>query len=355
MPERVLLIGGDLSEGGGVNRVVRDLATIFSERLGLEVTVLARSDKPATYPFPPGVTVEHRPEAASKRGFWRVLRELSRRDYHHAIGFWHWDNIRIGLAFGLAGKPPILTEHTSWYHPPLKTRVARALAYRSARAVCVLNEVELRHYRKYLRRVVLLPNPVPKLSAPLGLEREKLIVAVGHLIDRKNFRDAIEVMAASGLAADGWRLAIIGSGPERAALQALIQRLGLEEAVRIEAPGQDIASWYARASIMLVTSKIEVFSLVLAEAMAMGVVPLAYAADGPAFLLKDQPELLVSPGEIGALAAKLANLARRGSLDVLREAVQETIRTRFSEEVIAERWRTLFGLDQANPAAPGNR
>jgi glycosyltransferase involved in cell wall biosynthesis len=338
----VLLLAGDPSAGGGVNRVIRDLSAIMTNNLGMAVTVLARSDAAPTYAFPPGVQILSRPEARTTRGAWTVLRELSRDDYDHVIGFWHWDNIRIGLFFRRAAERAILTEHTSWYHPPFKTRVARALAYRSAKAVCVLNDVELEHYRKYLPHVVMLPNPVPKPALPSGVVREKLIIAVGHLIDRKNFQDAVAAMAASGLAAEGWRLAIIGSGPEEPALRAQIAESGLAHSVSIEPPSLDLPHWYARASLMLVTSKIEVFSLVLAEAMAVGVVPLAFAADGPAFLLRDTPELLVALGDVEALGAKLGRLGRALQLEKEREAVERTIANRFSEEVVANEWRKLL-------------
>lgn len=342
----VLLVGGDLSNGGGVNRVIRDLSTIFSERLEFNTIVLALNEEDPSYAFSPKVRIERRPEAASRLGFWRLMREIGRRDYDHVIGFWHWDNIRIALALALAGKAPILTEHTSWHHAPRKTRMMRFLTYRLAKAVCVLNPPEFEYYRKFLRDVALIPNPVPKLPAPAGVGKEKLILAVGHLIDRKNFRDAVLAMAASGLADDGWRLVIVGTGPEEKALEALVRELGLTGAVWIEPPTGEIALWYARASIMLVTSKIEVFSLVLAEAMQFGVVPLAYAADGPAFLLRDHQDLVVAPGDVEALSRELTRLGRSGELQARGEAMKATVETRFSEEVIADRWREL--LDSAD-------
>jgi glycosyltransferase involved in cell wall biosynthesis len=337
----VLLVGGDLSNGGGVNRVIRDLSTIFSERLGLETTVLALSDTPPTYEFSPKVHLELHPEAASRLGYWRLLRDFTRRNYDNVIGFWHGDNIRIALASALAGKAAILTEHTSWHHPPLRTRIARALTYRLAKAVCVLNPAELAHYSRLFSNVVLLPNPVLPPVAPAPLKKEKLIVAVGHLIDRKNFRDAVIAMGRAGLD-EGWLLVIVGAGPEKDALEALVRELGLGGRVHFEAPTENIEQWYARASIMLVTSKIEVFSLVLAESMLLGTVPLAYAVDGPAFLLKDHPDLLVAPGDAEALARRLREIVRAGGLAERGQAMSAVIQGRFSEEAIAEQWRALL-------------
>lgn len=339
----VLLIGGDLSNGGGVNRVIRDLSTIFSERLALQTTVLATNDKPPSYAFSPRVRIEYRPDAGSPEGFWRVMRELSKCNYDHVIGFWHWHNIRISLAFALSGKAAILTEHMSWHYVPFRTRLARAFTYRFARAVCVLNPIELDYYKMFLGNVFLLPNPVPKRIALPNCKREKLILAVGHLIDRKNFIDAVSAMAKSGLAANGWRLEIVGSGPEAESLKLSIRELGLSEAAHVKDPLEDIELVYARAAILLVTSRVEAFSLALAEAMLYGVVPVAYAADGPAFILEGHPDLLVIPGDVDDLAEKLRKLADFGILSARREAMKMVIESRFSEKVIAAQWRSLLG------------
>jgi glycosyltransferase involved in cell wall biosynthesis len=338
----VILFGGDISSGGGANRVVRDLATILSERLDFDTTVITSTKTKPSYAFSPSVRIEYHDQATSPKNFRRLIKEIGRRKPDYMISFWHWDNIRVALNSALSGQRSIVTEHTSWHHPPLRTRVARALTYRFAKAVCVLNPVEFDHYRRFLGNVVLLPNPVPALPSSAIAPKEKLIVAVGHLIDRKNFRDAILAMARSGLARDGWRLAIIGDGPERASLDQLILDQGLRGTAEIVAPTSDIAHWYARASVILVTSTIEVFSLVLAEAMSMAVVPLAYAADGPAYLLEAHPDLLVEPGDAARLGERLGQLCRSPDLQARGRAMSEVIRNRFSEDAIAEQWRTLL-------------
>ena len=171
--------------------------------------------------------------------------------------------------------------------------------------------------------------------------REKLIVAIGHLESRKNFQDAVSAMALSGLEADGWSLAIIGSGPDQANLGALIAEKGLKNTT-IHAPTSDIQSWYERASLTLVTARLEVFSLVLAEAMAAGVVPVAYAADGPSYLLQDFPDHLVSIRNVEELAEKLAQFAGARDLSPLRERLSESIKRRFSPEVVVDCWRALL-------------
>lgn len=95
-------------------------------------------------------------------------------------------------------------------------------------------------------------------------------------------------MAASRLEEEGWSLAIVGGSSEDR-LRQLIEEVGLRR-TEIHDPVDDLSSWYARASLLLVTSRVESFSLVIAEAMACGAIPIAYASDGPAFIFESFPD-----------------------------------------------------------------
>ena len=339
-PLRIIFVATDLSSGGGVNKAIRDQAALLSERLGAEVTVVtARSGSPPTYPFPRSVTVEqHR--RRSLPGYFGFLLSLRRRRPDILVSSWTQDNVLAILAFLASRTRVVAVEHTSWdFHGPL-VRCLRRLAYPFAWRVIVLNPAEQRHYARWLYNVRLLPNviaPSPTLQQP----REKVVLAVGHLENRKNFADAIEAMAKSGLEARGWSLVIVGQGPEEQALRSLMKERGLTRS-RIEPPTSDIASWYARASLTLVTAKLEVFSLVLAEAMQAGVVPVAYATDGPSFILQDFPDHLVPREDVDALAERLSEFADGPHLDSLRPSLRHAIERRFSPAVIGDRWRELL-------------
>lgn len=337
---RIGFLAGDMSLGGGVNRVICDLANLFAERLGAEVTIVSVGQlSPPAYPLSPEVNFRLH-KGAGFLAYLKAISQLRAVGCDLLIGSWTQDNLMLILA-GLAGGRPIVIEHTSWHFHPTWLRVVRRLLYPFARAVVVLNPSDLAHYRQHLANVRLVPNPVTVTSGLREARREKLIVAIGHLESRKNFQDAVSAMALSGLEADGWSLAIIGSGPDQANLGALIAEKGLKNTT-IHAPTSDIQSWYERASLTLVTARLEVFSLVLAEAMAAGVVPVAYAADGPSYLLQDFPDHLVSIRNVEELAEKLAQFAGARDLSPLRERLSESIKRRFSPEVVVDCWRALL-------------
>jgi glycosyltransferase involved in cell wall biosynthesis len=335
---RILFVATDLSTGGGVNKVIRDLAVMFRRRFSADVTVVnARSDRTSSYEFPEDIPVQsHRRQ--SLFAYFLLLLRLRRSRPEVIVSSWTQDNILVTLAFLFSRTKTVLVEHSSWHFHRAGLRLLRRLIYPSASHVVVLNRRDLDHYRRYLGNVRLIPDPVT--ATPQNTVREKLIIAVGHLVDLKQFDHAIRAFARSGLDEDGWSIAIIGSGEGAPELQQLINSLGLKRA-RIYPP-TDLDSWYARASLHLVTSRLESFSLVLAEAMISRVIPIAYASDGPSFILEDFPELLVDMGDEDALAARLAQLAKDGDMDSLRDALRTSAATRFSPDAIADEWSQVL-------------
>jgi amylovoran biosynthesis glycosyltransferase AmsD len=339
---RTLLVGADLSTGGGVNRVIRDLSALLVEELGCEVVVASgRSHGAPSYAFPAEVPILY-PRRRRYRlpDYFRFLLTLRRQRFDHAIGFWAEDNVVLALAFAFSRTKIVLCEHNSWFYPPRHVQWLRRILYPGAKRVTVLNRAELDHYRAYLDNVVLVPNPVAIAPPQPGTAREKLILGVGHLIPRKGFADLIRAFHRSALADQGWALAIIGDGPEKPALEALIASDGVKGVSLIEAT-PELPSWYARASLIAVSSDVEVFSLVLAEGIQAGLVAVAYAADGPAYILEQFPDHLVPIGDVEGLAQALRRAAA-SDLNAVNQAMRDSLEQRMSRAQVAALWREIL-------------
>jgi glycosyltransferase involved in cell wall biosynthesis len=342
----IVFIAADLSSGGGVNKVVCDLARLFAQTLLAKVRVVsARSDRPSAYRFASEVGVETHCRQ-SLPAYFLLLRKLRRSRPDVVISSWTQDNILVALAFAFSSSTVILVEHSSWhFHGPM-LRALRRIAYPLASEVVVLNPTDLDHYCRSFSRVRLIPDPV-SVEAPPKVKREKLILAVGHLTPIKQFDQAIRAFAESNLEREGWSLAIVGSGPDREALQWTIERHGLERAT-IQPPTGNITEYYARASLVMLTSRTESFSLVLAEAMMSGVIPVAYATDGPSFILEEFADHLVPIGDVKRLAGRLIHFANAPEPEPLRQALKTSIERRFGEDVVAQSWKDL--LYEVTPA-----
>jgi len=156
--------------------------------------------------------------------------------------------------------------------------------------------------------------------APAGA----LVLVVGHWIPRKDPLLALEVFARGAPA--GARLAFVGRGPLRGALEERIRALGLTGRVDLvrEVPPETLAEWYGAADLLLLTSHREGRPNVVLEALASGRPVLATDAGGTGELLRPFREgSLASSRDAGELARRLAEcLAHPPAPEELRRAAE---------------------------------
>ncbi len=111
------------------------------------------------------------------------------------------------------------------------------------------------------------PGDRAAIRASLRLEGPVLI-SVGGLIPRKGHDRSIEALVHL----PGFTLLIAGQGPEHAALQALAERLGVADRVRLlgSVPHASLPDYYSAADASLLSSSREGWANVLLESMACG-------------------------------------------------------------------------------------
>ena len=105
-------------------------------------------------------------------------------------------------------------------------------------------------------------------------ERNRILLSVGHLIERKGHHIAIEALC--GLPSDV-DLVIAGEGPEKVRLERLAVRLGVQERVKLigVVPQTDLKWWYSAVDALTLCSSREGWANVLLESMACGTPVLA--------------------------------------------------------------------------------
>lgn len=190
------------------------------------------------------------------------------------------------------------------------------------------------------QKVITIRNGVDPIGRPpseddrrgkrsrLGLDGEGILIgAVGRLDRQKGFATLIEAMSL--LKSPPLRCAIIGDGPERPRLEALIRRRRLERSVRLLGERYDVQSWMSALDLYCLPSLWEGLPNSLLEAMALGLPVVASSVDGvPEAVASGADGLLVPPDDPAALAAALRSLAgdpaRRAALGAAaRAAVSE--------------------------------
>ena len=134
--------------------------------------------------------------------------------------------------------------------------------------------------------------------AALGLTGPTL-VSVGSLIPRKGHHRTIEAM----LALPEFTLLIVGVGPERAALEALIGRLGLNARVRLlgARPHAELPKVYGAADASVLASSREGWANVLLELIACGTPVVASNIPGNPEVVQEWP---AGPGDRAEYAGR---------------------------------------------------
>lgn len=345
---RILLITNDLSDGGGVNRVISHLSHIFSELMGVAVDIFhAQEFTGSTYSLPSCVNIIQAREIVPRiapLNLWANLLFLRAARYDFVLSFWTQENLVVLAAFAGARTKVIISEHFSHDQAAIGVKVARRLVYAIAHKLLVLNWQELRYYQDFLGNVELLPNPViPSSSLPeASAEKENIILGVGHLIERKGFEYLIEAAVAARVESNGWRVIIFGDGPECSRLKALIDMHDASSFITIMPPSKSIENWYRKSKLIVVPSVSEVFSMVIPEAMAHGVVPIAFSADGPSYLLEGHPDLLVPMKDVAALTSTICRLINDPGLGGRARLLMEQSHEFYSYSALATKWKRIF-------------
>lgn len=146
---------------------------------------------------------------------------------------------------------------------------------RRADVICIVSEVMRCPVRGFFPKgeILYTPNGVDTVTFMSGSgERQDVICMVGSLRWQKDYPTALEAFAIFTESMPGWRLAIIGEGPDHSALSELTQALGIHHAVAFKGPRsrEEVASLMRSSKIFLLSSVSEGFPKVILEAASTG-------------------------------------------------------------------------------------
>ena len=191
------------------------------------------------------------------------------------------------------------------------------------------------------------PAPIPEGGPHL--------VAIGRLTEQKGFALLVEALARAAPALPGLRLTLIGDGPLRPALEAVIAAHGMQDRIRLTGWRAEAAvrQHLAEATALILPSFAEGLPVVLMEAMAAGRPVIATAIAGVPELVTGDTGWLVPAGDVQALAEAIASLAATPptKLDEMGTAARARVLARHDVNVEAAKLARLFAAQHA-PAGP---
>ncbi|MGE0315491.1 MAG: glycosyltransferase [Lautropia sp.] len=221
-----------------------------------------------------------------------------------------------------------------WFYPNLDRVVCQStdmrddlvdrLGFPAARTCLIANPVDVERLRARAladdpAASALMAGPPPPPNGRHGLGPHRLsatgtpleLVAVGRLAPQKGFDLLIE--AVSLLPAGTCRVVIIGDGPSRAALDAMIAKARLESTVVLAGHQHNPHAFLARADALVLSSRYEGMPNVMLESLAIGTPVIAMPCPGGTREIARRAGgvQLVSAISAAALADAIAGFANR--------------------------------------------
>ena len=380
-PGRILFLINSLA-GGGAERVMIALLDGSRDRFADTPFSLALlDDDPDAYAPAPWLPVHRLATGGSLLRGVKQVRALVRRERPDLIvSFLTRANVIAATVGWLESIPTIISErvNTSAHLAGRRAAISRLLvrlSYRRAHRVIAVSQGVgddlVANFGVSRDRVRAIPNPVDVAAiarigaAPMPLEvGAPFFVAVGRLAETKNMMLLVQAYAEAAI---GAHLVILGEGPERARLQAEIERLGVADRVMLAGFAANPFAVVGRARGYVSASNGEGFPNALVEAMALArPVLVTNCASGPSEILADRRledvggpldtpyGRLVPTNDRAALAQGLRWLDGQDDAGLLGMGAAGTKRAEeFGVDTAVRRYWQVF--DEVAMPAPGHR
>ena len=347
-------------KNGGVQRVMAQLAGIWSGA-GYRVVILTEEEQTDEYILPEGTVrrclspfdglgTERKNKIADRiYQISQIIQEekIDLLVYHQWLSdsiLWDLMAVKIGGAlFGIYCH--------NVFSIPLVEKMMHAYKtmpeiYPLADGVIVLSETDKTYWSQYCSRVFLVVNPLPfeqMRKEPANLKNHK-VLWVGRFSKEKRPEDAIEVMRwVCGEVPDAELIMVGGNNPEaETSLREMAAEAGIENKIRFTGFQRDVDPYYQEASVFLMTSEYEGFSLVICEAQLRGLPVVGYNLFYLSVLETGKGSILAPIGKTAEIAEGIIHLFQSPEeyARLSKEALENMARLNINLE---ERWRDIFG------------
>lgn len=180
------------------------------------------------------------------------------------------------------------------------------------------------------------PEPRSVARQRLGLPQDAhIVVSVGGLVEAKGHHHLISAVSSLASRCPDLKTYLIGEGPSRARLQAMIRSLGAQDRVTLvgSCTNQELRFWYSAADLSVLTSSREGWPNVILESMACGTPVLATAVGAVSEIIASSDLGVIVDQQMESIAGGLLTAFER-SWD--RDLIAGYARRRTWDQVAAE-------------------
>jgi glycosyltransferase involved in cell wall biosynthesis len=375
----VRFLVGTADGRNGVVRSVFNTGAYLADRYDVEVVGLFRRRQQPVYEVPPGVRLTFLQDL-TQDGPSGLLRELLSRCGSHVIERPGTAHLRgsslltdilliqairsmregvlvttrpelhaVAARFAPPGLRLIAQEHMHYFQRI--DRVRRRVDRHKARLDALVT-LTARDRDDYIERsswpadkVHVIPNASRASILTDWSERENVIVAAGRLTHQKGYDRLIDAFVPVARAHPDWQLHIYGKGPDRRALQKMINERGIGHQARLMGWTDRLDLVLSQAAIFALSSRYEGLPLVGIEAMSKGLPIVAFDCPrGPRELVRDEQNgYLVANGDLLAFSTALERLVLDAELRGAMGKVALEDALHYQIPTVGQQWDRLLG------------
>ncbi len=346
--KKVCFVIPSLTAGGGAERVITELANYSADFTKIETHLIILAKVERFYSISPNVTI-HEPEFDYKKysrivftiKLMRYLRRTVKEVKPDAVLSFEEMYSSFVLLATLFLKYHIFVSDRS---KPTKDwgafhNLLRKIIYRFAHGIISQTEFSKEFLFKETgnKNIKVIGNPIRKHKLDIGgIKKENIILNVGRLIKSKKHDLLMEIFSKTDYR--GWKLYIVGDGPEKENLIQYRDTLGLQKFVVFTGNIANVDEYYLKSKIFAFTSVSEGFPNALGEAMAARLACISFDCEaGPADLIQNGINgYLVNEGDLDDYLKKLNTLMH-----------DDALQTRFGDSA-KEKAETL-SIDKIGP------
>ena len=357
---KILYIAPDITDSGGISRVISLKANYFVTNLDYEVSILSVNDSYPNcfYDFNPAIK-------------WFTIKK-SKKTYHFLRNY-----IRL-IKLTISNEKPdviVICDAVFWLFIPLFVKTEIPVVFETHFSFFFKKE-ELHSLSSKLRHKLILiwkkktlnkfsssvfetlqgsaewnlnnseviPNPLPFLEKNKAALVNKKAMAVCMNPYVKGLDRLLLIWSKIIDKHSDWELNIYGHWETNLEFKKMATTLKISNNVNFLSPTPDIQSAYNKSSVFLMTSRTEAFGMVLIEAMASGVPCIAYdCPSGPKSIIKEGINgFLIEDGNSDSYVQKLELLIEDENLrQQMSTNSQESVK-KFEIDSIMNEWDKLF-------------
>ena len=338
---------------GGSERVMSIVANKMQER-GYVVEIVCLNDQIVFYPINEGIKITHvEVEAETKslpKKLWWFRKYIQKTQPDVVIAFMVSVYTVTLLALMGIDIPVISSVRNDPAYSNLRKKITRKILLpRSAHVVVQTQQIKEFFNKNIQKKTTVIYNPVNEQVFEVKGERLKVnderlnrIVSVGRLYPQKDQKTMIEAFAKVSKRYPDWSLTIFGEGPEREALESLVERLKVKDKVLLPGRSENIIDELNKSKIFCLSSVYEGMSNALVEAICVGLPIVTTKVSGTEELIKDgENGFIVNIGDKEAMAKALVKIIEDENLQNQFAEKNKAQAIKFETNTIVDQWEDL--------------